>query len=177
MISDKTRQIVRQKANFACEYCGVSETDAGGELTIDHFKPQSKSGSDEPKNLVYACSRCNLYKGDYFSETDSDKKIFNPRSDSSENHFIFLANGQVQPLTETGKFTIVRLRLNRESLVENRRQKQIQTEENLRIVRFQTLVELLLRLSQQQTEMLEEQQKLLERQQKLLEILFNAKIK
>ncbi len=177
MISHETRQIVRQRANFACEYCGVSETETGGELTIDHFKPQSKSGLDEPENLVYACSRCNLYKGDYFPETDSDQKIFNPRTDSSEEHFIFLANGQIQPLTETGRFTIRRLRLNRKPLVENRQRKQIQAEENLRIGRYQILVELLMRLSQQQVEMLEEQQKLLEAQQRLLKIFFDSQNK
>jgi hypothetical protein len=95
----------------------------------------------------------------------------------AENHFFFLINGQIQPLTETGAFTIRRLRLNRKPLIENRRQKQIQTEVNLQAEHYQTLVELLMRLSQQQSEMLEAQQKLLEGQQKLLEILFNAKIK
>ncbi len=33
------RELVRQRAHFACEFCGVTETDVGGELTIDHFQP------------------------------------------------------------------------------------------------------------------------------------------
>lgn len=102
MISQETRQIVRQRANFSCEYCGVSEAEVGGALTIDHFKPQSKGGSDEIENLIYACSRCNLYKGDYFTETDSNQNLWNPRTESSEKHFILLSNGKVQALTETG---------------------------------------------------------------------------
>jgi hypothetical protein len=28
---------VRQRAGFVCEYCGVTEVDVGGQLTIDHF--------------------------------------------------------------------------------------------------------------------------------------------
>jgi hypothetical protein len=47
MISETLRLQVRQRANFACEYCGVTETDSGGELTIDHYQPQSQNGSDE----------------------------------------------------------------------------------------------------------------------------------
>ena len=173
MISHETRNIARQRAKFSCEYCGVSETEVGGELAIDHFKPQSKGGSDEPENLIYACSRCNLYKGDYFPKNDSDQNLWNPRTESSEKHFILLTNGQMQALTETGEFTIRRLRLNRKPLVEHRRQKQIQTEESLLIARYQTLTELLMRLSQQQIELLEEQQKLLEAQQRLLNIYFD----
>ena len=115
MISHETRTMVRQRAKFSCEYCDVSETEVGGELTVDHFKPQSKDGSDEPENLIYACSRCNLYKGDYFPENDSDQNLWNPRIESSEKHFILLTNGQMQALTKTGEFTIRRLRLNQKS--------------------------------------------------------------
>jgi hypothetical protein len=32
------REQVRQRANFACEFCGVSEINTGGQLTIDHFQ-------------------------------------------------------------------------------------------------------------------------------------------
>jgi hypothetical protein len=35
-ITAAMRLAVRQRAGFACEYCGVREEDAGGELTIDH---------------------------------------------------------------------------------------------------------------------------------------------
>ena len=30
------RDRVRDRARFACEFCEVTETDTGGELTIDH---------------------------------------------------------------------------------------------------------------------------------------------
>lgn len=83
-ISRSFRQKIRERAGFSCEYCGVSETDSGGELTIDHFQPTSKGGSDEEDNLVYCCFRCNLYKGYYWSENPN---LFNPRKDKRDDHF------------------------------------------------------------------------------------------
>jgi 5-methylcytosine-specific restriction endonuclease McrA len=39
------REQVRQRAQCACEFCGVTEIDVGGMLTIDHFQPRTKAGS------------------------------------------------------------------------------------------------------------------------------------
>lgn len=58
-------QEVRQRYQRCCGYCGVTETEGGGELTVDHFRPVSAGGDDREENLVYACFRCNLYKGDF----------------------------------------------------------------------------------------------------------------
>lgn len=41
----RLREQVRRRANFACEFCGVTETDTGGQLTVDHFRPQAKAVS------------------------------------------------------------------------------------------------------------------------------------
>ena len=57
---------VRDRYERRCGYCGVSEVEAGGQLTIDHFKPLASGGDESPENLVYACFRCNSYKGDFF---------------------------------------------------------------------------------------------------------------
>src|SRR5215470_3644402 len=54
---------VRQAFGFRCGYCRVDETGAGAELTVDHFRPSAVGGADDLENLVYACFRCNLYKG------------------------------------------------------------------------------------------------------------------
>ena len=58
-ISPEVRLYVRQRAHFAYEYCGVSETDTGGELTLDHFHPHAKGGKDDIDNLLYCCALCN----------------------------------------------------------------------------------------------------------------------
>ncbi len=43
---------------FRCQYCGT-----GGEMTFDHILPRSRGGRTEWENVVAACSRCNLRKG------------------------------------------------------------------------------------------------------------------
>jgi beta-xylosidase-like protein/HNH endonuclease len=74
-ISADTRRQVRERAGFACEYCGVSETDAGGELTIDHFQPRTCGGTDDTENLLYCCHRCNEYKAGYWPERPDDTHL------------------------------------------------------------------------------------------------------
>jgi len=107
------RQQVRRRANFACEFCGVSETDTGGELTIDHFCPQSKGGDDSLDNLLYSCVRCNQYKLDYWPDSPAEPMLWRPRHEPASLHFLELDDGALYPLTETGAFTLRRLRLNR----------------------------------------------------------------
>lgn len=55
---------VLQRCNFACYYCGVPAALGVVELHIDHVLPVSLGGSNEPWNLVAACSLCNLGKAD-----------------------------------------------------------------------------------------------------------------
>jgi 5-methylcytosine-specific restriction endonuclease McrA len=82
-IDAATREHVRQRANYACEYCGVSETDTGGLLTIDHFQPVSKGGSNSLENLLYCCVRCNQYKMNYWPAGENDPHLWYPRTDSA----------------------------------------------------------------------------------------------
>lgn len=168
-ISRSFRQKIRERAGFSCEYCGISETDSGGELTIDHFQPISKGGGDEDENLIYCCFRCNLYKGDYWAEKSN---LFNPRKNKRDEHFWLSESGKLFALTETGDFTIKLLRLNRDSLITKRRQNYKKLEERQILEQTQKAVEALLRLNQQQHELLKEQQRLLEEQRRLLEFLF-----
>jgi 5-methylcytosine-specific restriction endonuclease McrA len=57
------REELRRLYQFRCGYCGTSEVDAGSELTIDHFQPRSRGGSeDDPANWVYCCHACNEFK-------------------------------------------------------------------------------------------------------------------
>jgi 5-methylcytosine-specific restriction endonuclease McrA len=42
-----------------CQYCGSRR-----QLTIDHLIPKSKGGKTSWTNLVTACNRCNIQKGD-----------------------------------------------------------------------------------------------------------------
>lgn len=121
MIADEQLcYFVRHRAKFACEYCGVSETDCGGELTIYHFKPRSKGGADDQENLVYCCVRCNLYKSDFWPVSPEATQLWNPRHELFENHFVVSGNGMLEALTEEGALSLKILRLNRPSLIEHR---------------------------------------------------------
>jgi HNH endonuclease len=170
-ITSEVRLQVRQRANFACEYCGVTETDTGGELTIDHHQPQVHGGSDDLSNLLYCCQRCNLYKLAYWPTTAADPVLWNPRREPRDTHVLLLADGTVYPLTQTGAFTIRRLRLNRPPLIAYRLRQQARAEEARLLTQFRDVVALLERLQQQHAALLDEQRALLEEQQAILTLL------
>lgn len=48
-----------RRDNGECQYCGSKR-----HLTIDHVLPRSKGGKTSWTNLVTACNRCNVNKGD-----------------------------------------------------------------------------------------------------------------
>lgn len=170
-IPTDVRWVVRQRAHFACEFCGVTETDTGGELTIDHFQPHTKGGTDAPENLLYCCHRCNQYKADYWPTQSEDPPLWHPRYEPIERHLLLLANGTLYPITETGAFTLKRLRLNRPPLVAYRVRKQGEIAESRLLTRYRDLVVILEQLHQQQVALLEEQQVLLEEQRRLVQLL------
>ena len=168
-----TRELVRRRANFACEFCGVTEADTGGRLTIDHFRPRTKEGSDSPENLLYCCVRCNQYKQGYWPTTSGTPSLWNPRLEPASRHFLELDDGTLYPLTPTGTFTLKRLRLNRPPLVAYRLSKRRRAEEIRLLTRYRDLVRLLDQLHTQMAELVEEQQELLEEQQTLLRLLLD----
>lgn len=162
------RTQVRSRANFACEFCGVTEASAGGQLTIDHFRPKSKGGSDTLDNLLYCCVRCNQYKQDYWPAHSKEPRIWNPLVESASLHFIEGAEGELIPLGPIGEFTIRRLRLNRPPLIAYRQDKRRHAEETRSLNQYKNLVRLLEQTNAQLTEQLTEQQQLLKAQRDLL---------
>jgi hypothetical protein len=115
---------VRRAFSFRCAYCGVEETAAGAEFTVDHYQPRSAGGSDDPENLVYACHRCNLYKGFYWptpEEFVAGQYVLHPQRDDISQHICENEiTGKLEPLTATGAFHINLLDLNRPPLVAHR---------------------------------------------------------
>ena len=120
-------QTVRERYAFCCGYCWISETDVGGELTVDHFHPVSGGGDDSDENLVYACVRCNQYKGALLPEvTDraQAQRLLHPLRDDLPAHIREDENtGLLQGLTATGRFHIVALRLKRPALIVHRQRR------------------------------------------------------
>ena len=170
-VSDQLRERIRQRANLACEYCGVTEADTGGLLTVDHFQPQAHGGDDGETNLLYCCHACNSYKADYWPTQPDHIVLWNPRHDPREVHLLALADGTLHPITATGVWTMKRLRLNRPPLVAHRRAKQSQAEERRLWTRYRDLVSLLESLQQQHAALLEEHHVLLEEHRALLRLM------
>lgn len=59
-VSKRLRFEVMRRDNHACRYCGGAAPDV--KLTIDHVVPVALGGTDDPSNLVTACSDCNSGK-------------------------------------------------------------------------------------------------------------------
>ena len=121
---------IRRRYQYACGYCGVTESEVGGELTVDHHRPRSADGGDDEANLVYACARCNQYKGEFWPDPDRitrQQRVFHPMLDDLAAHLAEdEQTGHVKGLSETGRFHIALLRLNRPQLVVHRLARKIQ---------------------------------------------------
>jgi hypothetical protein len=112
---------VRARFGGRCGYCGVSDEDVGGELTVDHYVPVVAGGDDGDDNLVYACFRYNLFKAD-FHPTDADRArgqfLLYPLRDQLQQHVrLEQSTGLLEHITETGRFHILLLHLNRPALI------------------------------------------------------------
>lgn len=67
-IRPTTRWAVYLRDGMQCTYCQVTLRDLVDErgwnfLTLDHFKPRSKGGRNDPENVVSCCYACNITKG------------------------------------------------------------------------------------------------------------------
>lgn len=89
---------------------------------MDHFHPQAAGGSDDIENLVYACTACNRFKGDYAPAQDAPEslRLLCPHRDDLAAHIEETVHGRLTGLTPRGWFHIQRLHLNRPQLVELR---------------------------------------------------------
>ena len=167
-ITPDVRDEVRRRANFACEFCGVTEADTAGEMTIDHFRPRREGGEDSAENLVYCCFRCNVYKADYWPHNQDDAQLWDPRRDPAHMHFVVLDEGTLHAVSLTGRFTIAQLRLNRPPLVAYRLKRSINAERRRLLSRYRDVIDLLRQVQNQQAVLLQEQRDLLEQQRQLL---------
>ncbi|MBW4619204.1 MAG: HNH endonuclease [Cyanosarcina radialis HA8281-LM2] len=118
-INEITRQYVRNRANYLCEYCHSPEKISTSRFTIDHIQPRSLGGADDANNLALACSRCNQRRYNFIVgrdlETSSTLPLFNPRQQLWSEHFIWTTNAtKILGVTAVGRATCDRLDLNDE---------------------------------------------------------------
>jgi hypothetical protein len=128
-MNEKLYRLVRRRARFRCEYCGLPEIDSP--VTphhVEHIVAQKHHGPTHGSNLALSCHRCNLNKGTDLSGLDplSGKltRLFNPRRHRWRRHFQWDGVWLVGK-TALGRATVDVLRINeserirlRESLAE-----------------------------------------------------------
>ncbi len=110
--------VVAERAQHRCEYCHAPEIIFNFQFEVDHVVPLARGGSDDPGNLALACRACNLFKSDFESgdaaRGDAVVALFHPRHDAWPEHFhVELESAEVTGLTQTGRATVARLRMNR----------------------------------------------------------------
>jgi hypothetical protein len=113
-----TRSLVRHRANFRCEYCGLHQDQSPlAALHVEHVLPRKHGGTDDVDNLALACIDCNLRKGSnvagYDPETGELTRLYHPRSQSWQEHFE-RQGAMLIGKTAVGRTTIEVLQLNAE---------------------------------------------------------------
>jgi hypothetical protein len=113
------KRLVHERAAGCCEYCRTAEANSGQTMQVDHIDPQ---GGDGLENLCLSCWNCNNHKRKATIVTDPETQksvpLYNPRTQQWDAHFEWIDGGtRVQGLTPCGRATIVRLKLNRPTIV------------------------------------------------------------
>lgn len=116
-IPQNIQTLVRQRANFLCEYCHSPEFLSTAPLTIDHLTPQSLGGADNIENLALACRRCNERRYNFTTgidpETQKESLLFHPRQQIWAEHFIWTTDKlRILGLSALGRATCERLDIN-----------------------------------------------------------------
>ncbi len=62
-VSEETRRLVAERADFLCEYCLLHEDDGFFAFQVDHIISRKHGGSSELENLAFTCPVCNRRKG------------------------------------------------------------------------------------------------------------------
>jgi len=120
------REVVRQRAGDACEYCRIAQKATPLiAFHVEHIVSRQHGGSDDPSGLALACDRCNAYKGPNLTSIDPQTgtvaALFHPRTDLWSAHFV-VEGGHVIGLTPTGRATVRLLNMNAPRRVQLRRE-------------------------------------------------------
>lgn len=124
-IPDALRALVTERADGLCEYCQTAQAIVVT-MVIDHILPVSAGGETNLENLCLTCTGCNQFKSDYQTGIDpvtqAEVFLFNPRTQSWSEHFAWNQAGVIQlGLTDVGRATVERLKINRPLVVAARK--------------------------------------------------------
>lgn len=125
------KELLAREANSQCVYCAIHENAYGGfrNFHVEHYRPKSNAKFKKLihvfRNLFYACSICNTFKGEDWP-CDPPPKLHKPcyadpaKIDYSEI-FIINSNGEVIGKNIAARYMIEKLYLNRPQLMMERR--------------------------------------------------------
>jgi hypothetical protein len=119
------RNQVIQRARGFCEYCYASQAILV-DMEIDHIVPERAGGTTTLASLCLSCFSCNAHKRQFQTGLDSHTntlvRLFHLRHDRWENHFRWSGDyTRIIGISPTGRATVERLQMNRESVVMARR--------------------------------------------------------
>jgi 5-methylcytosine-specific restriction endonuclease McrA len=81
-----TRRNILERDRHTCQYCNYR----GDQLTLDHVLPRSRGGGDTWENLVTACMKCNVKKGNRTPQEANLVLKTHPRRPHSSLYFELL---------------------------------------------------------------------------------------
>ena len=118
---------VARHAGHRCEYCRAPEVIFNFPFEVEHILPRASGVEETEAELALACRSCNVHKAARTSGTDplsgTIVRLFNPRKDQWSEHFqALVATGEIHALTDIGRATIDRLKMNDEAQKTARRQ-------------------------------------------------------
>lgn len=120
-------EAVARRAAKICEYCRAPELPSNFYFEVEHIIPISLGGKTELENLALACRSCNIFKSNHLNGTDNEgveiDRLFHPRRDFWQDHFrVNSETFEIEGLSEIGRGTINRLKLNNEYQIKARQQ-------------------------------------------------------
>lgn len=108
---------VRDRAKERCEYCRLAQAGQEATFHVDHIQPRREGGATSLDNLALACVSCSLRKGGNSEAHDPDTghavRLFHPRNDAWDEHFAMDGEFRITGISEIGRATVARLRMNR----------------------------------------------------------------
>ena len=124
-IPDALRDLVANRAGFRCEYCRGYSSASFFSFHIDHIVSLKHGGETTADNLAYACPVCNVNKGPdvatFLDDITTPVRLFNPRIDRWNAHFIAEGTGLLTAQTDIGTATIKIMNLNHpDSIIERK---------------------------------------------------------
>ncbi len=121
-IPEALRRAVIKRARGRCEYCGKPQVSFFPH-EVDHVIAQKHRGQTALDNLALACFECSRYKGSdiasFDPETGQLTALFNPCTQQWSAHFRYDA-GLIVPLTPEARVTVLLLRLNDATRIQER---------------------------------------------------------